>query len=261
MKTILHQVTELLEDIDPVSIRIDEATHINLISELKVIPRSGKSIRIDNHGLALPKQSLYDHVLQVAFYADILLDYFCFTPIDRRVLVNVITFHDIAEPITGDIPTFTREWRRFKKQTGNRYQQERSAYELITDQLPSFLKLRMGQALELLAPSSARNLTAQFFQFLDKSEPIISVWRYLFWYRSHLSTHAFITAMDDFFAYKAIRAYAFDSRLTNLVDFLQDRNKAYAYSLSEYDLSQTEFPYLKYIIEGRPMLFIDKPIY
>ena len=256
MQSMVSKVEDILDNLSKVTVLLNDGSRINLTNELKSIPRSGKAVRIDKHTLALPKQSLFDHVIQLAFNADIFLAHFGFEGIDTNLLAALIAFHDIAEPITGDIPAFTSEWKQFKKFRGSKEKHEALAHELILRQLPEPLKRQMSDSLSASQANLESKATFDFFQFLDKTEPIISVWRYIALHREQLNMKDFIVAMDDFFLHAAVRTYAFNSELTQLVDFLQDKDNAYHYGLNQLSLSNTKFSYMKDIIESREMICV-----
>lgn len=82
-----------------------EGRETDLISELDRIPRSGKFYRFRNAGIDLPCRSIYDHMLSLAYNADVLVDILGLD-IDRTKLANMFAFHDLAEVFVGDVPYF-----------------------------------------------------------------------------------------------------------------------------------------------------------
>ena len=78
------------------------------------------------------------------------------------------------------------------------------------------------------------NELSKLFVFLDKIDPLLGVWRYLFYYRGRLGdAKKFISRLRDFFIWdrpiKVAKEYSGDERIICMIEKLRDRDEALNY--------------------------------
>lgn len=278
IESVFEHTKELLDELEEEVIILPILGVIPIVNTLKKIKRSGKLVRLESYDKPSIKiRSIYDHTLSVAHLADCLLPIVnCGITIEKRTeLANMIAFHEFNETILGDIPSFTNLRERNRNSTTNPAEQilrtvppqkrERIANELIW----MFLSEKQRQSLEAVLQNldqTQSNLTT-FFKMLDKIDPIISIWRYLDYYRGKIGDiDAFLKRLRDFFEYPDVRQYIsstqFGDRFSDLIATLQNRSYAKQYYLDSNFLHKNSNLFrfspdiIKKIIEGCP-LFID----
>ncbi|MFH0868594.1 MAG: HD domain-containing protein, partial [archaeon] len=182
-------VEEILENLES----------FRLVSKLKAIPRSGKAARIDYFKLNLPKRSLYDHVISMIREAEVFAKYEKITKKEFEKVLELICFHDIAETIAGDAPNFTKKsiaGHLFKTKKENKMQVTKANAQLA-EMFSGELKDRFSSALALL--DKPENKFTKFVRFIDKIDPIIGIWQYIYLFKKEIDIEVFLKAMDDFF--------------------------------------------------------------
>jgi 5'-deoxynucleotidase YfbR-like HD superfamily hydrolase len=264
------RVEKRISELSAVNIRIPFQPPINVIRSLKALPRQGKLIRFKEHNLPLPPRSVLDHVYSLAHTADVLLPHIDhkLAASDVRRLANCITFHDLCEVLIDDYPAYTDTRRLFdyERTADDLAQLENAANKLIRPWLGPKLLLDFDDSMSVLDDSNLA--LSRFLVLIDKIDPIIAIWRYLFQFRSKLDVSAFLTATEDFFSNSHVRRVcelsAIDKeRMCALIEFLQDPEHARRY-YTEQRLPGTisgldkRFP-LKMLIEGRRLTFISTP--
>lgn len=198
-----------------------------VISELKSLPRTGIEIRLEKFNIDLPVQSVYDHSMSLAYNADILINEYKGEKIDPAEMAYIFIFHDMSEIIMGDVPDFTDEelaGTEYKSKEG-KVLAEQKANQIILKQLPH----NLAKVFSRVINKSEENGVYKFFQMLDKTEPIISVWRYINIYKKEMDIDLFIKAMEDFFLNPNIEKRAINSELKEMVKLLQSKDKAKQY--------------------------------
>ncbi|MCE5316895.1 MAG: HD domain-containing protein [Parachlamydia sp.] len=232
-ETLLEQLSEI------------EVDQIPIIEKLKQTARSGKAVRFDRAGLRLPKRSVYDHIISLPAQAR----FFIFETkiqIDVDQLDCMILFHDLTEALIGDTPSFTAQdiaqetFRSFEEKE----RAEEKASERLLAALPKALKVHFEDYL-----NCANSPAYRFFQMVDKTDPIIAVWRYIALHRSTLDIHTYLAAMTDFFLNPEVQRCCINERALAIVRVLQSKECA-----SDYFKNGT-FPslQLKSLIEDRTM--------
>lgn len=261
LTNIYNNTLEILQELSEIKIARGGEV-INILSTLKQLPRTGKSVRIDKYNLNLPKQSLYDHVLELAFIFDAASSLFQYK-FDRQLLAEMCAFHDLSEVIIGDVPFFTTE-----KLAGTNYltkdeknKKENEANAIISNLLPEKLATPFKNTISILGNEFAPNSEiVSFFWLVDKIEPIISVWRYVHAHRSKLDLQNFLIAMTDFFINPNVAKYAINKDFGDLISFLQDKTKLELYYSNKEaafnGLEDQKKEFLKMVIEGNEMLYI-----
>jgi 5'-deoxynucleotidase YfbR-like HD superfamily hydrolase len=271
---------ELLRDLERVAIPIPHYQNIFLIQGLKRIPRSGKQIRLHTYSPIVPIRSIYDHILSVAHSADCLIPQLepDFNNSEFQTLSRCIVYHDLCEVLLGDIPSFTN----LSRVTRNRVYLK--AGDLLKRIPPderdrianSFIKMFLEEQelasineYESVMKNSESKLR-KLFLFLDKIDPLIAIWRYLYQYKNQLGDgESFTSRLKDFFSYERPKQVAYeytnDRRVLEMIDNLGDRSKALDYyngsSLSEIFSTLFDFhsDMLIHLIEGRKIIFTEKP--
>lgn len=279
-QSILSYTIDLLNDLDDAAIAIPLHKPIFIIKNLKKLPRSGKRIRLENYEPKINIRSIYDHILSLAHSADML-----FSIIDHGIhnqeiadLVRCIVYHDLCEVLLGDIPAYTNlsnhkrnqaqifAERRLREIPKN--QRENTVNDFIYMYLSEREKESFLQAKQIL--NNPNNHIFQFFNVLDKIDPIITIWRYLHFYRGKLDENAtvFMQKLKDFFDNPEVKKvaveYKRDHKIYDLVLILQDKNLARKYYNDENSLNNINSLFdtinpkeIKQLIEGKNIIYAN----
>jgi len=213
------------------SLEQTEGKFLNLLKDLKQTTRSGKLVRIEKYLLKLPTQSIYSHLLLMANNGDFLK--ICLEKdLNKKQLLLVsrsIAFHDLSESIIGDVPMFTKKnlAGSLFKSAKQKAEEEKLANAIIANSLPPKIKKHFIKTIDFL--ENENSLARDFFIFLDKSEPIIAIWKYIHFYKDQIRIKRFLTAMEDFFNEKNVLPYCFNAETRKIANFLQNKNNAYQY--------------------------------
>jgi len=252
METIKAKTDVILKELSKVKLAQDK---LDIVSEFKCIPRTGKSVRIDKCGLKLPKRSLYDHIISLAEQAAIFAKYTDFELNKNNCLklAQLICFHDVVEIMIGDVPNFSDD---FFKVPDNREKQEEVANQQISEFLPSKIQKEFLETINQ-KPSE----TTKFFNMVDKIDPIIGVWRYIFLFKTQIDIEKFLNAMSDFFTNPTVKDYCTNNEIVNLVKFLQNKENAQGYFKKGADVfkrykGRFSIDDFKYLLEKEKMNFI-----
>ncbi len=204
---------------------------------LKCIPRTWKYVRILKYNLDLPIQNLYDHILSLAYNSDILNNIYSDYITDLEMFAYMIAFHDLPEIYIWDVPDFTNQ-----QLSGNYYltkeqkiNQENKINLQIYDMLQDMEKAAFHK---LILNKDFKPELEKYFEFIDKSEPILSVWRYVFQFRQNIDINLFLDAMTDFFDNPKPKTKAIDQDSFDFLDFLQRKSNIKIY----YELWNESFP-------------------
>jgi len=277
--SIYEHTKELLSELEDEEIILPIFGSIHIVDTLKKIQRSGKLVRLESFSnkLKIKIRSIYDHTLSVAHFADYLLPEVNvgITEKEHTELARIIAFHEFNEVILGDIPSYTN--LREKQRTSTLNHAERTlrlvdpkereyiANKFIWMFLSEKQKLSLDAVLSHL--SQTQSCLTIFFKILDKIDPIISVWRYLNYYRGKIENiDEFLKRLKDFFEYPDVKTSIintqFNDYLSEFVKVLQNRNYAKQYYESsdfidfKSDLFGFSSDVIKNIIESCP-LFSD----
>ena len=261
MPSISSSVKNLLEKISDVNIPIAENKTLNLIGDLKMTPRTGKSVRIEKFNLNLPKRSIYDHITSLSYQADKYLEITSFV-VNNDDVAKLIVFHDLAESIMGVVPDFTEEMLAGKlyRDSKTKYVIEKKANKLIRKSFPDGLKADFTKAIN----NNNKEISSKevgFFKMVDKTDPIIAIWRYLFAFRESINFPLFMNAMKDFFNNPKVSDYCIDNKIKDIVKFLQNTNNAKSYHQKGSQFFQSikkewMSEHLGLLIENRNMHYI-----
>lgn len=275
-------VNGMLEDLEDEAVVLPYAGRIFVIKTLKRLPRSGKHLRLGRQrqidGSDVPSRSIYDHIISLAHSADVLYPHLDHRLVGAEVgdLARCIAYHELNEILLGDIPSFTnitstrRQKSRIQSEQRLRSvdprEREYYAHKFIWMFLDIKHRASLDRFMDLAEEKSAASYN--FFQVLDKMDPIIGVWRYLDVFRGQLEQNGarFIRAMADFFSNpdpsKIVQSYG-DEQILTLLSFLQDASNAQAfYRDSEFLLHNEDWlgfsPEVRNkLIRGRGMHFME----
>ena len=230
------------------TLHLADSTTTDPVSALMSTPRTGKAARFANFDLQLDVRSVFDHIVSLGRNADIFLSHTKHS-VMRDLLADCIVFHDLNEVIVGDIPTFTShhlagnmfhtEEMKYEKELNADRELERLLGELEIGGL--FKRTMRSLYHNKFAKRSSVEATSLYFRMLDKSDPIIAIWRYINLYRTHLDIDIFLRATIDFFINPAVaKIVQHDLFISSLVAHLQDpvnavqyySDPAYVYSLA-----------------------------
>ncbi len=279
-QSILGYTQELLNDLNDAAIAIPLHKPIFIIKNLIKLPRSGKRIRLESYEPKINIRSIYDHILSIAHSADVLYNIIDHGIRNQEIvdLVRCIVYHDLCEVLLGDIPAYTNlsnhkrnqaqifAERRLREIPKN--QRENNVNDFIFMYLSEREKESFMQAQQIL--NNQNNHIFQFFNVLDKIDPIITVWRYLHFYRGKLDENAniFLQRLKDFFdnpeVKKVAGGYKRDDKVYDLVLLLQDKNLAKGYYNDENSLANYTSLFeninpneIKKLIEGKNIIYAN----
>ncbi|MBI3824202.1 MAG: hypothetical protein HY289_16160 [Planctomycetes bacterium] len=197
-------------------------------------------------------------IFSLAWQADFFLQALNQPNIQYAQLVDYITFHDLAETdsefpdVPGNTaPDIAEETYRTPEQKAR---EEAAANDRITRRCTVPLQTEFADTIGRL--NSLDDDTRRFFQFLDKTDPIIAIWRYIHLFRDRLNIDRFLDAMTDFFGNAKVRQAALDQTTDRMVAFLQSKRNALMY----YNARHLSFGdvCLDTLMDGRPMAFVDE---
>lgn len=219
---------DILKGLSSIEICVSGSQMFNLYEKIRLLPRTGKAVRIDHYNLGLPKQSLADHILTLSVLADTFKSVLC-SDVDSRVIGEMAAFHDLAETIIGDVPDFTdkRLAGSNHMEADEKSRKEKWANDMLAGQLPGILRNDFTETMKRLGDTGSPE--ARFFMMLDKCEPIISVWRYIHIFHAKIEIEKFLEAMDDFFVNPKVKLSVISKDVERLITFLQDKDRAGRY--------------------------------
>lgn len=270
---IVETTFDFLSDLSDISIEFPLNSPTPIIETLKKMPRSGKNIRLHSFVPSLKIRTIYEHILSVAYSADCLLDV-CDNNIewkDAAEISRIIAYHELNEIIIGDMPAYTplsgpKRARAHLVSERKLYGIDKKVRETVTNEFISmFLDERGRLALNSVNSLMANpNASYKFFTVLDKIDPIIAIWRYLYRYRKELTSakasRAFLKFTKDFFENPGVKQSVLensrDLRLVSLVESFQDSILALSYCEDKefFDNTKNDFGFdlgiIRELIEG-----------
>ncbi|MBL7823679.1 MAG: HD domain-containing protein [Saprospiraceae bacterium] len=239
----------LIEDLKYAKIVIPRRKSIIVLNQLKEIPRTGKLIRLSKFDEPIRIRTIYDHIISLAITADILLKELI-NPIKDSDIIDLakcIVYHDLCEVILGDIPAYTNlptngNKERLAVERLLRRLDSKTLKQTSNDFLAMFLEDREKSNLNYtynIIYGSQDNISklniSKFFNLIDKIDPIISVWRYIDFYRknSNFAITKFTLLLRDFFENHHVKEiakeYKYDNRIYIFISALMDINLANNY--------------------------------
>jgi 5'-deoxynucleotidase YfbR-like HD superfamily hydrolase len=275
--SIYEHTKEMLDQLKDESIILPILGEIPIVETLQKIKRSGKFVRLVSFKKPEVKiRSIYDHTLSVAFLADCFLSVVNsgLTKEKYKDLARIIAFHEFNETILGDIPSFTNLKEKNRDTSANPAEQTlRSVDPDVRERIANdFIWMFLSEKHRLSLESVLSNLEQKesnlvlFFKMIDKIDPIITVWRYLNYYRGRIDdVKEFLDRLTDFFEYPGVKNYAkttqFGDQLSDLITLLQNKKMAenYYYNVNFFEKQQSLYRFntsiIKNIIEGCPLFF------
>lgn len=256
-----NRAERLINQLAAVYVEGENGIKIPLLDTLKAMPRSGKAVRIQKYHLALPKRSVFDHILALPYQAR-LLSSLSHINLDGDRLINLLIFHDLSEALIGDSPSFTPY--QLAKETfmssEAKEKAEQKANEKIFAALPMELKKSFLDHLKIISEKNSD--LYRFFYMVDKTDPIIAIWRYIACFRKEMNLDTYLEAMSDFFLFPEAQRSCIHADVLSLVRHLQNKDNAKNYYLK----GEEHFHYLgdkiiakplQELIEGRSMHMIS----
>ncbi len=266
---ILKYTQKFIHEVESLTLTFPCIDSFSPLQRLKNIPRTGKMIRLQS--IAIPNilpRSVYDHVISMAHLAD------AFLSLEKHPIINecdypqlgrLIAYHELNESLLGDIPAYTNLDGNSIKQVNDRKIKAISA-DKKEKAVNNLLWLYGNQQQRISFEELNKNLSQQktpimkYFKMLDRIDPIIAVWRYLFFYKIELqgNVEEFIEGMNDFFTYPKTLEYKNSSKsdfpfLKSILEILMNPAAAKKYangaSLESFDLQKQYTKIIEYLIE------------
>lgn len=218
-------------------------------------------VRILKYELDLPLRSIYDHIISLSAQAEFLLS-ISELDLNGELLAPLVVFHDLAEAIIGDVPDFTPS--RLAADTymphTDKNTAEKKANILIMKALPNNLKQLFEHYLAMYEQQDTTFY--QFFNMVDKTDPIIAIWRYLFLLRKKIRIDDFLIAMTDFFQNPNPQSSCVNETSLSILRVLQSKEHAKNFYLHPDSFFQHLFEKdiassLTHLIEDRRMHFVE----
>jgi 5'-deoxynucleotidase YfbR-like HD superfamily hydrolase len=240
---------------------VESGRVIPIIETLKNLPRSGKSTRIDKYKLNLPKRSVYDHIMSLPAQAEFFIKVSS-NDVDITTLMLLLLCHDFSEVLTGDVPSFTSQklaGNTFKREDEKRRIEEKTNKK-ITAVLGGETKNIYKKAVKEL--EGKESYIYKFFHMIDKTDPIIAIWRYIFLFKDDINIDNFLEAMNDFFIFPEAQRACVNPEILLIVKILQNPLIAREYYYKGNKIFKEIFPNgdilknMQHLIEGRLMNFV-----
>ena len=186
-------------------------------------------------------------------------------------LGRIIAYHEINEVLLGDVPAYTNSNYLIGKvilNEGKFKNIDKIKRELISNQfIWLFLNDKQRESINELNEGLRHGSSdlMKVFRMLDSIDPIICIWRYLFFYRSKFNgmQENFIESMRDFFVYPKVLKYKTDKKLKNRFPYVAemlevltsiDNAKRYATENKLIKLTSNKIlTLLTYLIEQVPL--------
>jgi 5'-deoxynucleotidase YfbR-like HD superfamily hydrolase len=253
---------EVLESVKDFEIEIADMHRVHVIESLKDIKRTGKKIRFEKfNNPDIKVRSIYDHIHSLAKMAEIFLKEDVFICNEHDLACHIV-YHDLCEFLISDFPTHTDTHEISSTPIQNvknvdKEIRERYATKFLWLYGDSYQK----ECFEVLDNSDE---TAQIFEILDKIDPIINIWRYMYNYKEYVSDNAelFIKTLEDFFTYLRIKTIAEENRypiISEIVAFLRNQENAMIYAkeqkIDSDKISKKAYTIIKVLIEETKLFY------
>lgn len=259
----MDEIEHLYQQLENVCVKTENKT-IPIIDTLKKTPRSGKMVRILKYKLDLPFRSLYDHIISLLAQAKFFLSFSEFD-LDCELLVRLFAFHDLSETIIGDVPDFTPPILAAETYMSHAEKSaaKKKADQLLMDALPKNLKQLFSQCLAICEKQDTD--IYRIFNMVDKTDPIIAIWRYLSLLREKICIDDYLMAMTDFFLNPRPQNSCVNEKSLSILRVLQNSKQAKQYYLHSDNFFQNLFENdiacsLTSLIEDRSMHFVEKSL-
>lgn len=263
MSTFLQKFEEILNDASNMELEIVNFGKINIINNLKKIQRTGKKIRLeklDCEGIRVT--TIYDHINSIARTADLLISK-NLVNCDEEKLATMIVYHDMCEVLITDYPRHTKNFKVSSNSIMNVFDVEKKLREkYATNFLWLFANKEQKERFELL---EQENNEKNILWLIDKIDPIISIWRYMYVYKKQLKIlkNEYIEVMDDFFTNPVLtkiiemNEYRYFSEI---ISFLKNPNNAKEYLENDNlekanDLKEQDKEIIKTLVENTKLFW------
>lgn len=261
---IESSVLNYLKKLDPITIKMPLQRPIKPLQALSMIPRQGKHIRIIKNNLKLPIRSILDHIISLAYNADILLQALNsnLKEQDIEYIIRCIVFHDICEIIVGDVAIYTDQSECLGEQ--RTYSEVKAIEKTVNNFFKYIFKGRVRTDFEAtISRLSRRDKITKLFIFMDHLDPIIAIWRYIYEFRNTppFNAEAYVEAMKDFFdnpdVIKRCQEAKSSKCICDIVDYLQDKDKAIYYAKKGvfYDLPDSSKTVINQLIQRKNIFY------
>ena len=275
-KIIVNHTSAFLQEIQPLTLTLPLIDPFSPVERLKKIPRTGKAIRLEKMSFeSLQPRSIYDHVISMSYLADsfLELDKNEFLPeSDYPHLGRLIAYHEINESLIGDIPAYTNiDGPSPKKENDQRIKNinQDKRERIVNNFLWMYANDQQRSSIEEMNKNLSQQNTPlmKYFKMLDRIDPVIAIWRYLYKYREVLQSNPreFVDGMNDFLVYPKASAYKnqkYSSDFPYLKDFLEvllnpEAAIKYCKGTSIESLFKKRAKVIKYLIEEIPLFIED----
>lgn len=279
-QVIFNYTSKFLKEIQSLTLTLPLIEPFNPVERLKEIPRTGKAVRLETMRFeSIKPRSIYDHVISMAYLADSFLE------LDKNRLISesdypnlgrLIAYHEINESLIGDIPAYTNlDGSSPKKENDVRIKNinHDKRERIVNDFLWMYANNQQRSSIEEMNKNLSKQNTPlmKYFRMLDRIDPVIAVWRYIYNYREKLQSDPskFVYGMNDFFVYPKTTAYktkqyaADFPYLKDILNTLMNPEAAIKYCkgarIDTLIGSKAKAKILKYLIEEVP-LFVEMTI-
>ena len=280
---IVDETKNFINDLSSLTVKIareDEIVSINVLDQLKHTPREGKRIRIENEEAlkaTIQPRTVFDHMISLSYLASVIgmIVPKGDIPLEPQNIARLIAYHEMAEAIIGDIPSYTVYTSNIiPLSTIEKNKQEYYTNRFISLYADNKQLQSIGYLCNRLLPQNGKDkkeLTKQmaYFKALDRLDCLIAIWRYIPFYRGTCNKHdltRFVNTMSDFFSNERLQndpVLSSNPNLFFLTSFVM--NKQYALDYAEgltlkeildkesLEYSQMVLDALSYLIENVPL--------
>lgn len=262
MESFIGIFKNVLKEVEDFEIEIINFGKINVVENLKKIKRSGKKIRLEKLKCSKIKiRTVYDHVNSLAQTAKVLIDNNIIN-CNYEMLATMIVCHDLLEVLITDCPSYTSNFSIKSKSITNVLDVDKKVREeYATNFLWLYANKEQKKAIETL---KEENEEQDIFRILDKIDPIINVWRYMYVYRNRIKNTKkdYIKIMEDFFTYPVLNRIVETNTypiISEIIAYLKDTDNARAYlekgTISKEKLSETALKIVLQLVEETPLFY------
>ena len=263
MSAFLEKFEEILNDANNIELEIVNFGKINVMNNLKKIQRTGEKIRLEKLNCEeIKATTIYDHINSIARTADLIISKNLVNCDDEK-LASMIVYHDMCEVLITDYPRHTKNYKVSSDSIMNVYDVDKQIREeYATNFLWLFANREQKERLELL---KQENNEKKLLWLIDKIDPIINIWRYIYVYKKQLKKikNEYIEVMDDFFTNPVLTKIAEMSEygyFAEIIRFLKNSNNARIYLENEVfekenSLNQKDIEIIKTLVENTQMFW------
>lgn len=263
MSAFLEKFEKILNDASTMELEIANMGKINIINDLKKIKRTGKKIRLEKLNCKEIKvTTIYDHINSIARTADLLISK-DLVNCDESKLASIIVYHDLCEVLITDYPRHTKNFKVNSNSIMNAFEVDKKIREeYATNFLWLFANKKQKECFDLLKQEDNEK---NILWLIDKIDPIITIWRYMYVYKKQLKTlkNEYIEVMDDFFTNPVLNKIIEMSEykyFAEIIRFLKDPNNAKQYLENDNlqkvnDLKEQDKEIIKTLVENTKLFW------